>query len=83
MLSCLNRRWLPAVMFMVSSLVVSGAQAKEIRPEILLSGLQNPWALAFLPGGRFLVTERAGRLRLVEADDKRKRAAAVGGRRTA
>jgi glucose/arabinose dehydrogenase len=34
------------------------------------AGLQNPWALAFLPGGRFLVTERPGRLRVVESDGK-------------
>lgn len=30
--------------------------------------LENPWAIAFLPDGRMLVTERAGRLRLVGAD---------------
>jgi glucose/arabinose dehydrogenase len=33
-------------------------------------GLQNPWSLAFLPGGKMLVTERPGRLRVVAADGK-------------
>ncbi|MEY4635622.1 MAG: putative glucose dehydrogenase-B, periplasmic protein [Acidobacteriota bacterium] len=31
-------------------------------------GLVNPWSLAFLPGGKMLVTERPGRLRVVGAD---------------
>jgi len=34
-------------------------------------GLRNPWALAFLPGGKdMLVTERTGNLRLVNAEGK-------------
>ena len=31
-------------------------------------GVQNPWSLAFLPGGKMLVTERPGRLRVVGSD---------------
>jgi glucose/arabinose dehydrogenase len=33
-------------------------------------GLQNPWALTFLPDGRMLVTEKPGRLRVVTPDGK-------------
>jgi glucose/arabinose dehydrogenase len=36
-----------------------------IRVETVVSGLEVPWGIAFLPGGDLLVTERPGRLRLV------------------
>ena len=39
-----------------------------VRAETVASGLVNPWALAFLPDGRLLVTERPGRLRIVAKD---------------
>ena len=70
MLSAYGRRLLPAIIFMASGLLAPCAQAQEVRPEILATGLQNPWSLAFLPDGRFLVTERPGRLRVVAADGK-------------
>lgn len=33
---------------------------------VLAEGLDHPWALAFLPDGRFLVTERSGQLRIID-----------------
>ncbi len=35
--------------------------------ETLAEGLEYPWAIAFLPDGEMLVSEREGRLRLVDA----------------
>ncbi|KFG69225.1 PQQ-dependent sugar dehydrogenase [Microvirga sp. BSC39] len=40
----------------------------EVIVETVARDLQNPWGLAFLPDNRMLVTERAGRLRIVEAN---------------
>lgn len=37
----------------------------KISVETVASGLEHPWAIAFLPDGNFLVTERPGRLRIV------------------
>lgn len=36
--------------------------------EVVANGLQNPWGLAFIGEGRMLVTERPGRMRVVEPD---------------
>ena len=49
-----------------SSVIVSEKHA--FRLATLLTGLENPWSVAFLPDGRMLVTERAGRLRMVGPD---------------
>ncbi len=45
-----------------------GSAWSQVKVERVAAGLENPWAVAFLPAQRFLVTERAGRLRVVGAD---------------
>jgi aldose sugar dehydrogenase len=50
----------------------NGVKSEKVsfRVETVVSGLEHPWSLAFLPDGRMLVTERPGRLRILERDGK-------------
>lgn len=41
-----------------------------LQTQIIADGLENPWGMAQLPDGSWLVTERPGRLRLITADGK-------------
>jgi glucose/arabinose dehydrogenase len=50
--------------------LLSAVAVAQPRPVVVASGIENPWAVAFLPGGRFLVTEKVGRMRIIEADGK-------------
>ncbi|TVQ62852.1 MAG: PQQ-dependent sugar dehydrogenase [Phycisphaerales bacterium] len=42
--------------------------ASGYRVEVVLEGLAHPWAVAWLPDGAMLITERGGRLLLAEAE---------------
>ena len=53
-------------------LVPSGfgpAGKTQVRVDTVVTGLEVPWGIAFLPGGDWLVTERPGRIRLVRGGD--------------
>ena len=44
-------------------------EAGAVQVDILAEGLVHPWGMAFLPDGRLLVTEREGRLRILDSDN--------------
>jgi glucose/arabinose dehydrogenase len=46
--------------------IVVKSEEHGFRLETVAEGLDTPWSVAFLPDGRMLVTEKPGRLRIVE-----------------
>jgi glucose/arabinose dehydrogenase len=42
------------------------SEKQAFRLEVIAREIETPWGLAFLPDGRLLITERPGRLRIVE-----------------
>jgi aldose sugar dehydrogenase len=56
---------LPHVALGGGPFVIDTAEQHKIRVVVVTKGLSHPWSLAFLPGGNMLVTERAGRLRII------------------
>ncbi len=45
---------------------VIGTERHRLKVVVITDGLEHPWGLAFLPDKRMLVTERTGRLRMIE-----------------
>ena len=61
---------LPSLLLLAAALAAGPVSAQDPKVVTVARGLVNPWALAFLPDGRLLVSERAGRLRIVGRDGK-------------
>lgn len=57
---------LAALVFVGVTSVARGEESDFFQIDTIASGLDHPWSIAFLPGGDLLVTERAGRLRLIK-----------------
>ncbi len=58
--------WLALLLGLLASSMTLAAPAYRV--ETVATGLKRPWSLAFLPDGRALLTEGAGRLRLLVPD---------------
>ncbi|QYJ16732.1 hypothetical protein Rxycam_02567 [Rubrobacter xylanophilus DSM 9941] len=74
----------PRLLFFILALLVAvsckeassperrGAGGEALRVETVLSGLDTPWEVVFAPDGRIFVTERPGRVLVVEEGEVRK-----------
>lgn len=45
----------------------NGTRQPSLRTEVIVTGLETPWAVAFAPDTRIFITERRGRVRIVRA----------------
>ena len=54
-----------------SEVAVSEGRVSDIVLDTVASGLDVPWAMAFAPDGRLFVTERSGRIRVIENGELR------------
>jgi glucose/arabinose dehydrogenase len=70
---------LPTVLLLIGTLCLAGAstgteivesEQAQFRVETVTGGLDHPWAVAFLPDGGYLVSERRGTLRRVDASGR-------------
>ncbi len=46
------------------------AQAQTVKTELVAQGMDSPWAMASMPGGEWLLTERPGKMRKIDAQGK-------------
>ncbi len=58
----------PLILLAALTLIASAAGRADYSLVTVADGLDNPWSLAFLPDGGYLVTERTGTLRRISVD---------------
>lgn len=58
---------LPLVLAASAAVALPQAPPPKVETEVLATGLNHPWSLAFLPGGDLLITEKHGAVRRVRA----------------
>lgn len=66
----MSKRLLPLVIALIATASATAAHAQVPQLETVVDGLKTPWALAFLPGGELLVTERGGTMRTAKPGGK-------------
>jgi len=60
----------PSQLLIAVALLPLLASAQSLKTEVVTEGLVRPWSIAALPDGGWLVTEKAGQLRRVDAQGK-------------
>lgn len=62
--------WAAMLLFFPCDEGNSGNSQGRVDVTTIAAGLEHPWSIAFLPDGRILVSERPGRLRIVNENGK-------------
>ncbi|WP_374381142.1 sorbosone dehydrogenase family protein [Dongia sp.] len=65
-----------ALVLLLAGIGTAAAQSAPIKVATLTDGLEHPWSMAVMPDGHLLVSERPGRLQIIDARTGQKRAVA-------
>jgi len=62
---CVTMALLPALLAGAASAQTTKTELHTVRASVVVSGIAQPWGMAWLPDGRLLITEKGGTLRIV------------------